>query len=118
VQLGCGDPEGSSGWYSQLFFDNWGSVQQDPTIADVHTQPTDEAGNMVGRVLHVGTGLPRLMVVTADPCGTPRAYVGVASSYFEAITENFERKTDEEWQKDIQAVTPLDVPWMSDLVSR
>ncbi|MBK9265729.1 MAG: DUF3160 domain-containing protein [Polyangiaceae bacterium] len=118
VQLGCGDPEGSTGWYSKLFFDNWESVQEDPTIADVHTQPTDEAGNFVGRVLHVGTGLPRLMVVTADPCGTPRAYVGVASSYFETITENFQRKTDEEWQKDIQAVTPADVPWMSDLVSR
>ncbi len=118
VQLGCGDPEGSSGWYSKLFFDNYQSVHEDPTIADVHTQPTDEVGNPVGRVLHVGTGLPRLMVVTADPCGTPQAYVGVASSYFEQVTENFQRKTDEEWQKDIQAVTPADVPWMSDLVSR
>lgn len=118
VQLGCGDPEGSSGWYSKLFFDNYASVHEDPTIADVHTQPTDETGNPVGKVLHVGTGLPRLMVVTADPCGTPRAYVGVASSYFEQVTENFQRKTDEEWQKDIQAVTPDDVSWMSDLVSR
>ena len=31
-------------------------------IADVHTQPTDEAGNWVGKVLHVGTGYARLMV--------------------------------------------------------
>lgn len=118
VQFGCGDPEGSSGWYAQLFFDNHGSVQEDPTIADVHTQPTDEVGNPVGRVLHVGTGLPRLMVVTADPCGTPQAYVGVASAYFEHVTEQFQRKTDEEWQKDLQNATPPDVPWMSDLVSR
>lgn len=118
VQLGCGDPEGSSGWYSQLFFDNHGSVQEDPTIADVHTQPTDEVGNPVGKVLHVGTGLPRLMVVTADPCGTPQAYVGVASAYFEQVTEQFQRKTDEEWQKELQNATPPDVPWMSDLVSR
>jgi hypothetical protein len=118
VQLGCGDPEGSSGWYSKLFFDNYQSVHEDPTIAAVHTQPTDEAGNFDGRVLHVGTGLPRLMVVTADPCGTPQAYVGLASSYFEQVTENFERKTDEEWQQDLESATPLDVPWMSDLVSR
>jgi len=118
IQLGCGDPEGSEGWYSKLFFDNHESVSYDPTIADVHTQPTDEVGNMVGRVLHVGTGSPRLMVVTADPCGTPRAFVGLASSYFEKITENFERMTDEEWQKDIQSATPADVPWMTDLVSR
>ncbi|MRG93174.1 DUF3160 domain-containing protein [Polyangium spumosum] len=118
VQMGCGDPEGATGWYADLFFDNFQSVQEDPTIADVHTQPTDELGAPVGRVLHVGTGLPRLMVVTADPCGTPRAFVGLASSYFEQITSNFERMTDEEWQQGLQAATPADVPWMTDLVSR
>ncbi len=118
VQMGCGDPAGSTGWYAKLFFDNFESVQQDPTIADVHTQPTDEGGTPVGRVLHVGTGLPRLMVVTADPCGTPRAFVGLASSYFEKITGNFERMTDEEWSKDLAASTPADVPWMTNLVSR
>ncbi|MDI1484135.1 DUF3160 domain-containing protein [Polyangium sp. y55x31] len=118
VQMGCGDPEGATGWYANLFFDNFQSVQQDPTIADVHTQPTDEFGTPVGRVLHVGTGLPRLMVVTADPCGTPRAFVGLASSYFEKITSNFERMTDEEWAQGLEAATPADVPWMTDLVSR
>jgi len=118
IQLGCGDPEGSAGWYSQLFFENHESVVEDPTIADVHTQPTDETGNFVGRVLHVGTGLPRLMVVTADPCGTPSAFVGLASSYFEKTTENFERMTDEEWATSIKGMTPADVPWMTDLVSR
>lgn len=118
IQLGCGDPEGSTGWYAKLFFDNHESVVEDPTIADVHTQPTDEAGNVVGHVLHVGTGLPRLMVMTADPCGTPRAFVGLASSYFEKTTDNFERMTDEEWQTSIQGATPADVPWMTDLVSR
>ncbi len=118
VQMGCGDPEGSTGWYAKLFFDNFQSVQEDPTIADVHTQPTDEAGNPVGRVLHVGTGLPRLMVVTADPCGTPRAFVGLASSYFEKVTEKFERMTDEQWAADLTQATPADVAWMTDLVSR
>ncbi|WP_437661341.1 DUF3160 domain-containing protein [Sorangium sp. So ce1182] len=119
VQWGCGDPFGATGWYAQLFYDSLKSVTQDPTIADVHTQPTDAGGAPVGRVLHVGTGLPRLMVVTADPCGgAARAFVGLASSYFEEITGNFERMADQEWAGEIQSATPDDVPWMRDLVSR
>jgi hypothetical protein len=118
IQQGCGEPAGQEGWYSHLFFMPFDGIAFDPTIADVHTQPTDEAGNTVGRVLHVGTGAPRLMVVTADSCGTPRAFVGLASSYFEEVTSDFNRKTDEEWSQDIIGATPADVPWMSDLVSR
>ncbi|MBK8256267.1 MAG: DUF3160 domain-containing protein [Polyangiaceae bacterium] len=118
LQEGCGDPAGLDGWYAQLFFDNENSVMFDPTIADVHTQPTDEFGNMVGRVLHVGTGHARLLVVTADTCVGPRAYVGLASSYFEKITENFERMTDEEWAAELNTKAPQDVPWMTDLVSK
>ncbi|WP_438031967.1 DUF3160 domain-containing protein [Sorangium sp. So ce204] len=115
---GCGGPTGVHGWYRQLFFDELKSLEQDPTIADVHTQPTDEGGAPVGRVLHVGTGLPRLMVVTADPCGgAPRAFVGLASSYFEAVTENFERMDDRQWAGTVLKTTP-DVPWMADLVAR
>ncbi|WP_437542340.1 DUF3160 domain-containing protein [Sorangium sp. So ce367] len=113
---GCGGPS-VEGWYMQLFFDQMKSLERDPTIADVHTQPTED-GAPVGRVLHVGTGLPRLMVVTADPCGgTPRAFVGLASSYFEAVTENFERMDDRQWATMVLGTTP-DVPWMRDLVSR
>jgi hypothetical protein len=58
------------------------------------------------------------MVVTADPCGTPRAFVGLASSYFEKITEGFERMTDEAWAGELHEATPDDVAWMKDLVSR
>ncbi|WP_437878521.1 DUF3160 domain-containing protein [Sorangium sp. So ce513] len=119
VQRGCGDPYGAFGWYAQLFFDRAMSVKQDPTIADVHTQPTDAGGTPVGRVLHVATGLPRLMVVTADPCGgAPRAFVGLASSYFELITDGFARVDDQLWAGAIRSMTPEDVPWMKDLVSR
>jgi hypothetical protein len=118
IQWGCGDPEGAEGWYAKLFFNNYDSVKRDPTIADVHTQPTDANGNVVGRVLHVGTGAPRLMVVTADTCGTPRAFVGLASSYFEKITENFDRMTDEQWSSEILSANPDDVAWMKDLVVR
>jgi hypothetical protein len=118
IQWGCGSADGADGWYPELFFSNWSSVQFDPTIADVHTQPTDEVGNPVGRVLHVGTGMPRLMVVTVETCTGPRAYAGLASSYFERVTENFQRLDDETWATEINATTPDDVPWMKSLVVR
>lgn len=100
------------GWYGQLFFGN--SLEFDPTIADVHTQPTDEVGNPVGRVLHVGTGPARMMVVVADGCSGPRAYVGLASSYFEKTTEQFERLTDEKWAAGVY--DEADPAWLSEIV--
>lgn len=118
---GCGGPTdgvNASGWYADLFLTAADRVAYDPSIADVHTQPTDENGEIVGRVLHVGTGMPRLMVVTADTCAGPRAYVGMASSYFERITDDFDRLTDEQWSEELQTATPEDVAWMSELVVR
>jgi hypothetical protein len=112
------DIVGTSGWYSKLFFDTLSAYELDPTIADVHTQPTDEGGNPVGRVLHVATGQPRTMVVSIDRCGTPSAYVGFVSSYFEKTTSSFERMTDEQWSGEIKNATPADVPWMAGIVTR
>jgi hypothetical protein len=109
--------DGSTGWYSRLFYDVWASDDYDPTIADVHTQPTDEAGNMVGRVLHVGTGMPRLMVMTANNCSGPRAYAGVVFAYHEKVTEDFERLDDETWAAALQKVPAADVPWMGGLLA-
>ncbi len=114
---GCGSMADFDGWYAKLFFDRFSATELDPTIADVHTQPTDELGTPVGRVLHVATGMPRAMVVTVDSCGGPRAYVGLASSYFERVTENFERLTDEDWKKDLIQNPPPDVPWAADLIA-
>ncbi|MBX3192779.1 MAG: DUF3160 domain-containing protein, partial [Labilithrix sp.] len=113
---GCGTPT-FDGWYAKLFFAKDAAVEFDPVIADVHTQPTDEAGNTVGRVLHVGTGMPRTMVVTVESCSGPRAYVGLVSSYHERITQNFERLTDKLWQQ-IAQTPPGDVDWMTDLIQR
>jgi len=104
----------ADGWYPRLVFGS--STDFDPTIADVHTQPADEGGTIVGRVLHVGTGNARLMVVTTNTCTGPRAYAGLAFSYYEKITENFDRLTDERWATEVQR-NP-DVPWMHDLFGR
>lgn len=115
IQEICGGADFQSGWYKQLFFDASKAVELSPTIADVHTQPFDEGGNQVGKVLHVGTAMPRLMVVVGEGCTGPRAYAGLASSYREVITQNFERLDDPTWQQ-TSATTP-EVPWMQDLVS-
>ncbi len=115
---GCAAVTYAVGWYPGLFYSPDDALDSDPTIADVHTQATDESGAIVGRVLHVGTGFPRLMVVTVDSCEGPRAYAGLVSSYFERVTDDFDRLTDERWASEVGAVTPPDVPWMADLVAR
>lgn len=118
VDSGCGDPVNAHGWFARLYFDRAAGARFDPTIADVHTQPTDEVGNPVGKVLHVGTGRPRLLVTTIDTCSGPRAYVGLASSYFEQIEENFTRLDDDEWAQQLNQNTPADVSWMQSIVVR
>jgi hypothetical protein len=115
VNRGCGDPI-PGGWYSKLFFSLGDAILWAPTIADVHTQPTDEVGNPVGKVLHVGTGDARLMVVVAETCSGPRAYAGVASSYQELVTSNFERLDDPTWETLVR--DQPDVPWVADIVTR
>ncbi len=90
------------GLYPSVFYNVTTQVGQqapDFVIADVHTQPTDEAGSMVGRVLGVATGRVNMAAIVAedpkDQCLT--AYVGPVGSYYEHITHDFERLTDEEW---------------------
>src|SRR5262249_23211927 len=39
-----------SGWYADLHYDRKVITRHEPTIADVHTQPTDEGGGLVGKV--------------------------------------------------------------------
>ena len=87
-----------------------------PTIADVHTQPSDEGGNPVGKVLHVATGNPRLMVLSVDSCVGHRAYAGVVSAYHERITSDFQRMTDNEWLPEVTSAA--DVAWMGEVIAR
>jgi hypothetical protein len=113
---GCGSPPVYAGWYPRMLFlnENW----FDPTIADVHTQPTEKEGELVGKVLHVATGGPRPAVFTVNGCEGARAYVGVVFSYHEVITKDFERLTDDEWAGKYYSMPPADVPWMSPVLNR
>ena len=114
----CSTIKRPSGWYPSLFYSRDTADKQDTLIADVHTQPSDEAGNMVGKVLHAGTGFPRLMVVTFNTCSGPRAYAGIVSAYHETVTKDFDRLTDERWTTQIASTPPAEAPWMAGLVSR
>ncbi len=110
---GCGGPHRTelAGWYLRLFVDPNMGFEYDPTVADVHTNPSEDGG-----VLHVGTGTPRLMVVTAETCTGPRAYAGVVMSYGELIDREHQRLTDEQWAASIETSFP-DVAWMSSLLA-
>ena len=67
-----------SGWYKDLYWTgDDGALEFDMVIADVHTAPTDRAGNMVGYVMHAGTGPLNLVVVTTEmPDGKTYSFVG------------------------------------------
>lgn len=125
----CGGPPTPEGWYKRLFFDLDSALEYDPTIADVHTQPTDAAGATVGKVLHVATGRPDAMIVTVNQCDGPRAYAGMVFSYYEKVTQDFHRMTDEEWYSEPDYaiypdaapegyVPPRDIPWQSELFAQ
>jgi len=108
----CGGPPTFNGWYPTLFFARDAGAFK-PTIADVHTQPTDEGGSLVGKVLHVGTGYVRAMTVTLEACDGPRAYVGLVSSYHETTTEKFVRLTDNDWETKVQANAVVVPAWQA-----
>lgn len=90
-----------SGWYTELFFDLEKGLNLDFTVADVHTQPTDEFGSVVGNVLHVGNGKINMGIfLTENSCnpGQYMAYAGPVSSFHQEIQPNFKRLTDQEWE--------------------
>jgi hypothetical protein len=107
VHQGCTGFQ-TPGWYLKLFWDPHNANHDPYPIADVATDPNS------GQVLHVGTGGPRLLVVTAQTCQGVRAYFGLASSYYEVTTSNFQRLDDMGWGELLEQQPPADVPWVLD----
>ena len=94
------------GWYTRLFLTPQALMDSGMVVADVHTSPTDDLGGLVGWVLHVGTGPVNMAIVTAElPGGGMTTFVGPVMSYYEHVSTNFKRLTDEEW-KTIYALSP------------
>ncbi len=94
------------GWYTRLFLSPQALTDSNMVVADIHTSPTDDLGGLVGWVLHVGTGPVNMAIVTADlPGGGLTTFVGPVMSYYEHVSTNFKRLTDEEW-KTMYALSP------------
>jgi hypothetical protein len=90
-----------SGWYTDLFFDLEKALGLDYTVADVHTQPTDLDGSIVGNVLHVGNGKINMGVFLAENTCNPgqyMAYAGPVSSFHQEVQSDFTRLTDQKWE--------------------
>ena len=99
-----------SGWFNDLFFDVFRGLSWDFVVADVHTQPTDEFGNIVGHVLHVGNGKINQGVFLAPNPTNPSqlmAFAGPVSSFHYEVTDNFYRYTDQEWEGKFMSNTDL-----------
>jgi len=95
-----------TGWYAYLYYHPDDAAFSDYIIADVHTQPTEQAGNVVGKVLHVGTAKINLGIFLTENSSSvnqPVAYIGPVMSYYEKITKDFDRLTDERWTEMVEA---------------
>ena len=80
--------------------DNYSLEGDKFTVADVHTIPMDADGNDVGWVLHAGTGRINLAVLTSElPSGEDCSFVGPVYSYYEFISNDFKRLTNQEWRE-------------------
>jgi hypothetical protein len=114
ISCGGSPPRDVHGWYIDLFYGG-DALAFKPSIADVHTQWTDENGASVGNVLHVGTSTPRLLVVDVD---SSRRFVGMVSGYTEITMSHFLRLTDQDWEQMVTKKRPDEVAWMKGLVVR
>ncbi len=95
----CGDPV-HLGWYKDFFYREQAVFDSECIIADVHTQPENEYGHKVGRVLHVGTAAFDMgFFIAPSPSNNfePMVFVGPVMSYYELITDRFNRLTDFDW---------------------
>jgi len=101
----CGEPP-VPGWFADLFYNIEKLLKEDYVIADVHTQPYDEWGNFVGKILHVGTGEINLGIFLAGTPSSnyaPMAFIGPFMSYYEKVTDDFFRMTDELWTSQVKS---------------
>ncbi|APR80403.1 Hypothetical protein A7982_05750 [Minicystis rosea] len=101
VHVGCAtEIHVDGGWLYHLYEPHIALYEPRGIVADLHTQPTDEGGNPVGRVLHAGTSTPQAIAVIAGPEGHEHVHVGYVSHYQERITDGFDRLTDERWRNE------------------
>jgi hypothetical protein len=99
-----------SGWFNDLIFSYETGYNPDFIVADIHTQPTDEAGNVVGHVYHAGNGYINNAVFLAPNPVNPAqlmAFAGPVSSFHYEVTDDFYRYNDQEWAEKFNTGTSL-----------
>jgi hypothetical protein len=110
-KVGCTVEYRYDGWYGQLLYEEEDHGDFRPTIADVHTAPTDANAAPVGWVLHAATGHARYMVFTVEDCSGVRAYVGPVSTFHRKLTEGLHRVDDGEWAAELIDAPPQPPEW-------
>lgn len=102
-QVSTGCSTGYDGWFPKMFYLETGDVSMfEPNyiVADYHTSPADEAGNLVGWVKHAGTGKVDMLVTSVTMADNQTvAFVGPVYSFYDYCTSNFLRLTDTEWKE-------------------
>jgi hypothetical protein len=99
-----GRPPRYAGWYFDLFYksrqdgDKW-----DALVADVHTDVPSEKVGDPGCVLHQAVGNVNLLLVAIDNGKDRMIYAGPVLSHYEFEMAGVQRKSDSEWQRDLQA---------------
>jgi hypothetical protein len=111
-----------TGWLNDLIFSYETGFQSDFIVADIHTQPTDEVGNVVGHVYHVGNGYINNGIFLAPNPVNPEqliAFAGPVSSFHYEVTNDFYRYNDQEWAEKFNAGTnlPLRPDWIAGYIS-
>jgi len=110
-----------SGWVTDLFYSPEAGFDLDYVVADVHTQPTEYGGAVVGKVLHVGNGMiNRGVFLVPNPCNHEQlmAFTGPVSSFHHEVTMNFKRLTDEEWKaKFLTGDLPARPDWIENYIA-
>ena len=111
IRGGGSGPPRYDGWYVDLFFDRFDSVDAKPVVADVHTDPESQT------VLEVGVGNATFLVAAIDNEDDLTAYVGPISTYYEFEQPMTGRLTDEVWRQQLYQAdkTPSRPVWIAPL---
>lgn len=100
TEQGSGEPR-YSGWYPNLFYkEPQDSDEWDAIVADVHTDVP--APGDPGSVLHEGVGNIDLLMIAVDNGQDKMVYAGPVLSHYEFEMPGVTRKSDSEWQRDIE----------------
>lgn len=92
-----------NGWYPTLFYSGKHDAgKYDALVADVHTDVPAPILGDPGGVLHQGVGRIDLALIAIDNGKDRVVYAGPMASHYEFVTKGMTRKSDSEWQSDLQ----------------